>query len=122
MDRPKTIDEYLSTVPEDKRRALQKLREQIRAAAPEATEAISYSMPAFKFKGNLVSFAAFKDHCSLFPMSVEAIEAFGDELKDYRTSKGTLRFTPDKPLPAALVKKLVKARMRENEAKSSRKH
>ena len=104
-------------MPEEARAALEKLRAQIRAAAPEAVEAISYQMPAFKLRGRLlVYFAAFKDHCSLFPGS-SVMEAHRDELKGYYTSKGTIRFSPGKPLPAALVKKLVKARIAENETK-----
>ena len=108
-------------LPEDSRQALQKLREQIQAATPDATEAIYYQMPSFKYQGTtLVSFAAFKDHCSLFPLSVAVMDTLGDELKDYRTSKGTLQFTADKPLPAALVKKLVKARVAENEDRQAK--
>ncbi len=118
MEKPTSIDEYLAGLPAESRVALQKLRELIQSAAPEA---IYYGMPAFKYQGTtLVSFAAFKDHCSLFPLSVAAIETYKDELKDCRTSKGTLQFTADKPLPAALVKKLVKARMAENEARQAK--
>ena len=114
---PETVDAYLAAVPEEQRAALEKLRNQIKAAAPGATETISYQMPAFKLRGRLlVSFAAFKNHCSFFPMSGAVIEAHMDELKPYYTSRGTIRFTPGKPLPAALVKKLVKARIAENEA------
>ena len=90
------------------------------AAPPEATEAISYGMPTFKYKGSLQAFAAFSHHCSLFPMSLSAIEKFKNELKGFHTSKGTLRFPMDKPLPAALVKKLVKARVAENERRAQR--
>ena len=115
---PKDIDEYLAGVPEPARSTLQKMRAMIRSAAPkEATEAISYGMPAFKYKGALVAFAAFKSHCSFFPMNGSLLAEFQDELKDYRTSKGTLQFPQDKPLPAALVKRLVKARVAQNEAK-----
>ena len=93
----------------------------IRAAAPkEATEAISYGMPAFKYKGSLVGYAAFKEHCSFFPMSGTLIEEMQDDLKKYKTSKGTIQFPLDKPLPAALVKKLVKARILENDSKGKR--
>lgn len=92
----------------------------IRAAVPpEATEGISYGMPAFRYKGALVGYAAFKKHCSFFPMSPAVIEAFAEELKAYRTSKGTIQFAMDKPLPAGLVKKLVKARIAENERKGA---
>ena len=100
---------------------MDKIRAAIRAAAPaEATEAIGYGMPTFRYKGALVGFAAFSNHCSFFPMSGSVIEAFESELKSYETSKGTIRFPVDKPLPAALVKKLVKARMAQNESKKAR--
>jgi uncharacterized protein YdhG (YjbR/CyaY superfamily) len=117
---PKTVDEYLAGVPEPARRTLHKIRAAIRSAAPpEATEAISYGMPAFKYQGTLVWFAAFSDHCSLFP-TASLIEAFKNELKGFSTSKGTIHFTTDKPLPIALVKKLVKARVAQNESKKRR--
>ena len=91
----------------------------IRSAAPrEATEAISYGIPAFKYNGMLVAYAAFANHCSFFPASGELRKEFADELRDYPGSKGTIRFAMDKPLPAALVKKLVKARVAKNEAKA----
>ena len=107
----------MAALPEESRAALERLREMIKAAAPEATEAISYQMPAFKDHGrSLVAYAAFKDHCSLFPMSKAVIEARREELKPYLAGKGTLRFHADKPLPAELVRKLVKARLAENAA------
>jgi uncharacterized protein YdhG (YjbR/CyaY superfamily) len=113
---PKNIDEYLAGVPEPARSTLSKVRAMIRAAAPsDATEVISYGMPAFKYKGSLVAFAAFSNHCSLFPMGSAAIEKFKKELEGYQTSKGTIRFPVDKPLPAALLKKIVKARVADNE-------
>jgi len=108
---PKSIDEYLACVPEPARSTLNKIRAAIRSAAPpEATETISYGMPAFKYKGVLVWFAAFSNHCSLFP-TASVVEAFKNELKAFSTSKGTIHFPTDKPLPTALVKKLVKARV-----------
>jgi len=108
---PKTVDEYLAGVPEPARSTLNKIRAAIRSAAPpEATETISYGMPAFKYKGVLVWFAAFSNHCSLFP-TASVVEAFKNELKAFSTSKGTIHFPTDKPLPTALVKKLVKARV-----------
>jgi uncharacterized protein YdhG (YjbR/CyaY superfamily) len=114
---PKNVDEYLAGVPEPARSTLNKMRAAIRSAVPpEATETISYRMPAFKCKGVLVWFAAFSDHCSLFPTAA-VIEAFKDELKGYSTSKGTIHFPTDKPLPTALVKKLVTARVAQNESK-----
>ena len=118
---PKGVDEYLTRVPEPARSTLNRIRAVIRSAVPpETTEALSYGMPAFQYKGPLVAYAAFSNHCSFFPMNASLIEAFQDELKDFPTSKGTIRFPVDKPLPAALVKKLVKARIAENEQKKKR--
>jgi len=114
---PKSTDEYLAGVPEPARSTLNKVRAAIRSAVPpEATEAISYGMPTFKYKGSLVWFAAFSNHCSFFP-TASVIEAFKNELKGFSTSKGTIHFPVDKPLSAALVKKLVKARIAQNERK-----
>jgi uncharacterized protein YdhG (YjbR/CyaY superfamily) len=96
--KPTTIDEYLAGVPE---------------------ETIGWQMPMFKYQGMLVGFAAFQEHCSFFPMSAVLVEAHMDELAAYDTSKGTIRLKPGKPLPAALVKKLVKERIKENEAKAA---
>jgi uncharacterized protein YdhG (YjbR/CyaY superfamily) len=113
---PKTIDEYLAGVPEPARSTLEKIRATIRSAVPtEATETISYQIPTFRYKGPLVAFAAFSKHCSFFPMGASVLDAFESELKSFRTSKGTLHFPLDKPLPAALVKKLVKARIAQND-------
>jgi uncharacterized protein YdhG (YjbR/CyaY superfamily) len=113
---PKTVDEYLAGVAQPARSTLEKVRASIRAAAPaEATEDISYRMPVFRYRGALVGFAAFADHCSFFPMSPAVITALEKDLKKYRTSKGTIQFPADRPLPAALVKKLVKARLVEKE-------
>jgi uncharacterized protein YdhG (YjbR/CyaY superfamily) len=111
-----SVEAYLRKVPEPQRSALETLRAQIRKAAPEAEEAISYGMPAFKQGRGLVAYAAFKGHCSLFPMSVAVLEELGEAVAPWRTSKGTLQFTPGKPLPARLVARLVKARIKENEA------
>ncbi|HWX54333.1 MAG TPA: DUF1801 domain-containing protein [Verrucomicrobiae bacterium] len=117
---PRTVDEYLARVPEPARGTLNKVRAAIRSAAPaEATEAISYGMPAFKHKGTLVWFAAFSEHCSLFP-TASVIEMFKSELKGYSISKGTIHFPTDKPLPAALVKKMVKARVAQIAGKKAR--
>jgi len=117
---PKNVDEYLARVPEPARSTLNKMRAAIRSAVPpEATETISYRIPAFKYKGVLVWFAAFSDHCSLFP-TASIVEAFKNELKGFSTSKGTIHFPTDKPLPTALVKKLVKARVAQNENKTRR--
>lgn len=114
---PKNVDEYLARIPEPARSTLNKIRAAIRFAAPrEATETISYGMPAFKYKGVLVWFAAFSDHCSLFPTAA-VIETFKKELKSFSTSKGTIHFPTDKPLPVTLVKKIVKARVAQIENK-----
>jgi uncharacterized protein YdhG (YjbR/CyaY superfamily) len=110
-DAPKNVEEYLVGIPEPVRRTFNKLRASVQSAVPaEATEIISYGIPAFKRKRVLVWFAAFSNHCSLFPTAT-VIEAFKDELKGYSTSKGTIHFPTDKPLPIALIKKLVKARV-----------
>src|SRR5947209_14504059 len=114
---PKDVDEYLARVPEPAQSTLKKIRAAIRSAVPpEATEAISYGIPTFKYKGPLVWFAAFSNHCSLFPTS-SVIEAFKNELKGFSTSKGTIHFPMDKPLPTALVKKLATARVAPNDSK-----
>lgn len=116
-DGPKDIDEYLADVPEPARSTLNKMRAIIRSAAPsETTETISYRIPAFKYKQVLIWFAAFSDHCSLFPTAA-IVESFRDDLKEYSTSKGTIHFPLDKPLPATLVKKMVKARVAQIEKK-----
>ena len=113
----KDIDGYLAGVPDDARAALEKLRKAIRAAAPKAEETINYQMPAFKYQGKpLAYFAAFSEHCSFFPTSTGIIEAHKADLKPYSLSKGTIRFPTNRPLPAALVRKLVKARIAEIEA------
>jgi uncharacterized protein YdhG (YjbR/CyaY superfamily) len=118
---PKDVDEYLARVLEPARSTLQKVRAAIRSAVPpDATEAISYRMPTFKYKGPLLGFAAFPNHCGLYVMSPSVMEAFKNELKGFHTSKGTVRFPVDKPLSAALVKKLVKARIAENEHRKHR--
>jgi len=107
-----TIDAYLEGVEPEKRAALEKLRKTIRAVVPNAEECISYGMPAFRLKGKaLVAFAAAERHCSFFPMSGTTVERFRDELRGFDTSKGTIRFRPEKPIPAALVRRLVKSRV-----------
>jgi len=114
---PKSVDGYLARVPEPARSMLNKMRSAIQSAMPPAaTETISYGMPAFRHKEALVWFAAFSDHCSLFP-TASVIEAFKKELEGFYTSKGTIHFPIDKPLPAALIKKLVKARVAQVEGK-----
>jgi uncharacterized protein YdhG (YjbR/CyaY superfamily) len=116
--KPKTIDEYLAALSADKRAALEKLRKTIKAAVPEAEECISYGLAAFRLGARpLVAFGASANHCAFYPMSSSTVLAFKDELKKYDTSKGTIRFQADKPLPASLVRKLVKARIAENEGR-----
>jgi uncharacterized protein YdhG (YjbR/CyaY superfamily) len=112
--KPKTIDEYLAALSDDKRAALEKLRKTIRAAAPKAEECISYQIPAYRQNGMLVGFGATAKHCAFYLMSSSTVEAHKDELEDYDTSRGTIRFQAENPLPAALVRKLVKARLAEN--------
>ena len=112
-----TIDEYISTFPENIQTILQELKRVIEEAAPKAEEVISYQIPAFKQKGNLVYFAAFKNHIGFFPTS-SGVESFKKELADYETSKGTIRFPLDKTIPYDLVRKIVKFRVKENLEKS----
>ncbi|HUY15485.1 MAG TPA: DUF1801 domain-containing protein [Terriglobia bacterium] len=114
----KTIDEYLAALSDDKRAALEKLRKTIRAAAPKAEECISYQIPAYRQNGMLVAFGATANHCAFHLMSSSTVEAHKDKLKDYDTSKGTIRFQADKPLPVALVRKLVMVRIAENVGRS----
>lgn len=115
---PRTIDEFLAGVAADKRAALEKLRKTIRAAAPKAEECISYGLPAFRLDGRpLVAFGASAGHCSFYPMSGSTVDAHKNELEGYDTSKGTIRFQPDDPLPATLVRRLVKERIAQNAAK-----
>lgn len=112
----KTVDEYLSTLSRDQRMALERLRKIIRAAAPRAEECISYQMPAFRLDGRmLVWFGASAHHCAFYPGGV--VQAYARDLEDFPTSKGTIRFQPDRPLPAALVRRLVRDRIAENERK-----
>jgi len=114
---PQSIDQYMAGVPEPARTTLKKMRTAIRSALPsDATETISYRIPAFKRKNILVWFAAFSDHCSLFP-TASVIAEFKDELKGYSTSKGTIHFPLDKPPPIALIKKIVKVRVKQDQSK-----
>ena len=111
----KTVDEYLAAVPEPAAGSLKHIRKVIQSVVPkETTEVISYGIPMFKFRGMLVGYAAFKNHCSLFPTGSGVLDRFTKELDGYRTSKGTIQFAPDKPLPDALIKKIVRARVKEN--------
>ena len=118
VNRPKSVEEYVARVPEPARSTLKKMRTLIRSVVPaETTEVISYGIPTFRYKRGLVAFAAFIDHCSFFPLGSSVLDAFAEELEQFRVSKGTLHFPVDKPLPAALVKKIVKARLAQNEKK-----
>ena len=111
----KTVEEYLAGIPEPARTTLKHVRAVIRSVVPaETTEVISYGIPTFKYNGMLVGYAAFKQHCSLFPTGSGVLDRFEKELEGYRTSKGTIQFPPDQPLPDALVKKIVRARVKEN--------
>ena len=118
---PRNPDEYLASLAEPARTTLAKLCAAIRSVVPpETTEGMSYGLPAFLYKGSLVCFGAFSDHCSLFPMSAALVEAYKKELQRFDTAKGTIRFPLDKPLPTTLVKKIVKARVAQNALKKQR--
>lgn len=110
------VDDYLARMPSEARGALQRLRETISAAAPEATEVISYGVPAFRHHGMLVSYGAAKKHLSFYCMSTAVMEAHASELSAFKLGKGSVQFTPDRPIPDALVTKLVKARVAENQS------
>ncbi len=112
--KPKSIDEYLAALSDDKRAALDQLRQIIRAAAPQAEECISYGIAAFRLNGMLVGLGATAKHCALYLMSSTTLAQFQHELQGYDTSTGTIRFSASQPLPASLVRKLVKARVQEN--------
>ena len=115
------IDEYLAALPAEQRAALEQLRATIRAAAPpEATEGISYGIPAFRHRGALVSYNAASKHLTFHLMSTETFDAHADEFEGFKTGRGSIQFTPDRPIPADLVTKLVRARVAENEARRSR--
>lgn len=121
MIKAKTVEEYFAQVPEPARSTLRKVRESIRKAAPEGTtEKLSYGMPAFYHEGPLVAYAAFTDHCSFFPMSAGVVQELQKELSGYKTSKGTIQFAVDKPLPAGLIRKLVKARLEQKTRKETK--
>jgi len=112
-----TIDEYIATFPKDMQKKLTKMREVIHKAAPDATEKISYQMPTFYLNGNLIHFAAFKNHIGFYPVP-SGIEAFKEELSVYVQGKGSVQFPLDKPLPISLIRKIVKFRVAENLKKS----
>jgi uncharacterized protein YdhG (YjbR/CyaY superfamily) len=121
---PQTIDEYIAGFPQDVQEILQKIRMTIREAAPEAKETISYQMPTFKFYGNLVHFAAFQHHIGFYPIPT-GIDAFKNELSQYKGGKGSVQFPLDKPIPYDLISRIVKFRVKENlekaEAKAKKK-
>ena len=114
MPKHETVDAYMAALPEDRRAAMEWLRRTIRAAAPAATEAISYNMPAFRLDGRFfVSYEAFKRHYSLFPWTDEMVEELGDAIRPYAVGKGTLRFPADAPIPLDLVRRIIEIRLRE---------
>ena len=116
----KTIDEYISTFPKDIQKILEQVRQTIKKAAPDADEAISYQIPTFKLNGNLVHFAAFKNHIGFYPGS-KAIEIFQKDLTKYKSSKGAVQFPIDKPIPLSLIQKIVQHRVKENSIKTIKK-
>jgi uncharacterized protein YdhG (YjbR/CyaY superfamily) len=119
--KPRTIDEYLTQMQVDQRAALEKLRQAIHAVVPKAEECISYGIPALRLNGSsLVFFGAWANHCAFYPGSSATLKKFRNELRDFQASKGTIRFSARKPLPAALVRKLVKARIAENNNQSNK--
>jgi uncharacterized protein YdhG (YjbR/CyaY superfamily) len=122
MASPTTVEDYLAALPDERRTAVEELRQTINAAAPEATETIAYSMPALRSHGGqfLVSYAAYKKHYSLFPASEAVVEQLGDELTPYLAGRGTIRFPADRPIPSELVARIVKIRVGENAERGRR--
>ena len=119
MTEPTTVDEYIAALPDDRREAMSLLRRTIRAAAPDATEVITYKMPGFKAHGSfLVSYDTFKHHYSLFPASEAVVNGLGDEIRPYLAGKGTIRFPASRPIPVDLVSRIVAIRLAENEARA----
>ncbi len=114
----RNVEAYLAALPDDQRSALEGIRKIIRAAAPEAEECISYQVPAFRLNGMLVGYGARAGHCALYLMSSTTVAAHAGELEGYDTSKGTIRFEPDSPPPAALVRRIVRTRIAENRERS----
>jgi uncharacterized protein YdhG (YjbR/CyaY superfamily) len=117
MEKFATVDAYISSFSADVQEILQKLRTVIRKAAPQGEESMSYGMPGYKLNGRLVYFAAWKSHVGLYGAPSSAVEVFKDELTPYKMSKGTIQFPLDKPMPYALIEKIVKYRVKENLAK-----
>jgi uncharacterized protein YdhG (YjbR/CyaY superfamily) len=122
MAEPTTVDEYLATLPPERRAAMEQLRGAVTAAAPEATESLAYKMPALRSPGDqfLVSYDAYKNHYSLFPASDAVVQGLGDELRPYLAGKGTIRFPADRPIPLGLVRRIVEIRLEENAARGRR--
>ena len=119
MSKYESVDDYMAGLPDDRRAAMEQLRSTIRAAAPDATEAISYNMPSFRQDGRfLVSYEAFKAHYSLFPWNDEMVEELGEELKPYAVGKGTIRFPADQPIPVDLVTRIIEIRNRQHAQES----
>lgn len=118
---PKNVDEYLKSFTGQQRETLGKIRSTIKAAAPKAEEVISYGMPAYRQNGMIAYFAGFKNHCSYFPGSYAVMKQFEEELKSYNVSKGTIQFAINKPLASSLIKKMVQAKIKENELKQQAK-
>lgn len=117
--KPESVDDYLAGWPDEQRAALRKLRQFIQKTVPEAVECIAYQMPAFRLKGRLlVAFGGAAKHCSFFPMSAATIRDHQAELQDFDTSKGTIRFQPNHPIPAKLLRRLIKARVEEHAARA----
>lgn len=117
-----TIELYLASLPKAQQKALQNIRQLINKLVPEAEEIISYNMPAYRYHGMLVGFAAFKNHCSVFPWNGSTTEHFKMELIGFKTSKGTIQFTLDKPIPVALLKKIIKFRIAQNKLNQKKAH
>ena len=116
-----TIDEYIKSFPKDVQKILEQVRQAIKKSAPEAQETINYQIPTFRLNGNLVHFAAFKNHIGFYP-APSGLKAFKKELSDYKSSKGSVQFRLDKPMPLSLIKKIVKYRVKENSIKTMKKH
>jgi uncharacterized protein YdhG (YjbR/CyaY superfamily) len=119
-DGSRQVDRYIGALAPDRRAALEKLRRTVRAAAPEALEKISYGMPVFYNPRMLVGFASFKEHMTFFVMSTAVMKTLGREFREYTSTAGGIHFTAENPLPVALVKKLVKARVQENAERDRR--
>ena len=121
MGTPTSVDQYMAALPDERRAVMERLRETIRAASPDATETISYQMPTFKTHGRfLVSYAAYKAHYSLFPATEAVVEALGEELRPYLSGRGTIRFPADAEIPTDIVTKVVEVRVAENAARAAR--